>query len=28
MLGNKKSIFFAPWPKFDENLVKDDVIII
>ena len=27
-LGNKESIFFAAWPKFDENLVKDDVIVI
>jgi len=25
---SNKSIFFANWPKYDENLVKDDVIII
>lgn len=28
MLGNKESIFKASWPKYDENLVKDDVVII
>lgn len=27
-LWNKESIFFASWPKYDENLVKDDVIVI
>ena len=25
-LGEKKSINFAPWPKYDENLIKDDEI--
>lgn len=24
----KHSIFFAEWPKYDENMVKDDVIVI
>lgn len=28
MLWNKESIFNAKWPKYDENLTKDDVIII
>lgn len=28
MLWNKESIFNANWPKYDENLTKDDVIII
>gem|GEM_PF-4323646 len=23
-----RSLFFSKWPKFDENLVKDDVITI
>ena len=27
-LGNNTSIHFASWPKYDENLVKDDVVII
>ncbi len=26
--NSKNSIFFAPWPEYDENLVKDDVITI
>lgn len=28
MLWNKDSIFNASWPKYDENLVKDDVVVI
>ena len=28
MLWNKTSIFNAEWPKYDESLTKDDVIII
>jgi leucyl-tRNA synthetase len=28
MLGNKDSIFNASWPKYDSNLVKDDVVVI
>ena len=27
-LSKRKSIFFASWPKYDENLVKDDTITI
>ncbi len=27
-LGNKTSVFTAIWPKFDENLAKDDVVVI
>ena len=27
-LGNNTSIHFASWPKYDENLVKDDVVVI
>lgn len=27
-LWNKKSVFFTSWPKYDQNLVKDDVITI
>lgn len=27
-LGNNSSIHFASWPKYDENLVKDDVVVI
>lgn len=27
-LGNKKSINFSEWPKYDENLIKDDEIKI
>lgn len=28
ILWNKESIFFANWPKYDEEMTKDDVIII
>ncbi len=27
-IWEKKSVFFSVWPKYDENLVKDDVITI
>jgi leucyl-tRNA synthetase len=27
-LWNKESIFNAPWPKYDEEMTKDDVIVI
>lgn len=28
MLGNSESIFLAAWPKYDEAMTKDDVIVI
>jgi leucyl-tRNA synthetase len=27
-LGNKESIFFSPWPKYDEALIIDDELKI
>ncbi|MDD4151165.1 MAG: class I tRNA ligase family protein [Candidatus Gracilibacteria bacterium] len=27
-LGNKTSVFASSWPKFDENMAKDDVVVI
>jgi len=27
-LGNKESIFFASWPKYDEKMTIDDTITI
>jgi len=27
-LGNKKSIFLSPWPKYDEKLIKEEKIIL
>jgi leucyl-tRNA synthetase len=27
-IWEKESVFFSVWPKYDENLVKDDVITI
>jgi leucyl-tRNA synthetase len=28
ILGHKKSIFLAPWPKWDEKLVKEEMITL
>ena len=25
-MGNEKSIFLSPWPKYDSDLIKDDTI--